>query len=85
LKLVISPMLLNDYLPHFSDVSQVQTSTPHHKRFSVTKRRPFPTSIWSRSQQKAFCKTYPALLVPQKRTIHRTVEKHEITGWARQK
>jgi hypothetical protein len=49
---VISPMLSTDYLAHFSDVSQVQMSTPHQKRFSVMKRCPFPTTIQSRLQQK---------------------------------
>jgi len=52
LKLVISPMPLTDYLSHFSDVSQVQTTTPHQKRFSDTKRRPFPTTVQCRSKQK---------------------------------
>jgi hypothetical protein len=42
---VTSPMLLTDYLAHFSDVSKAQISKPHQKRFSVKKRRPFPTSI----------------------------------------
>jgi hypothetical protein len=50
--LVTSPMLLTDYLAHFSEVSQAQMSTPHQKRFSVMKRHPFPTSVRSRSQQK---------------------------------
>jgi len=45
-------MPLIDYLAHFSDVSQVQMSTPHQKRFSVTKRHPFPTTIQSGLQQK---------------------------------
>jgi hypothetical protein len=45
-KLVVTcPMLLTDYLAHFSDVSQAQISTPHKKRFSVKIRHPFPTSI----------------------------------------
>jgi hypothetical protein len=80
--LIISPVLLIDYLAYFPYVSQVQMLTPHQMRFSVMQRRPFPTTTQSSSQQKsqlAFCKTYPALLVPYTKT-HRKGEKYEITG-----